>query len=494
MPSVRFPAMGFERSYGEFYRGCMTFGSSYRHVAHRNHHVGRRPGMNAAIVAGLWLLFLQLATVPCYATEQADLQKENLQAIQRVLRKGDAALDWFHALAKRPVDTTHAVMVVEAAPTELRPGAHKRSPESSRMIIGVFVVSGTDNRVQLVLDTYPRNVGTMPVLDQTTDRSACLHLYSEYGFYHGSIKYFFDLPGRTPTLKIRYGILALTSSTRGNGKLHYTASFGGGGQVLEGWEARDVVITIEPRTGDALPAFTIVDAPEHEANNEEPAPLRASDGTRVVIAKQDSSGPAHRPSGISIVGKSGSTRFFPVPLPTVDLYRKAAPERQPPIKIENEIGAFALDGTRVWFANSFYDGEGHSGVGAVGTFDIQSGRYHMRYLPEIAASSGSAILLDGDALWIGLLHRGEGAAMGRGLLLYNTKIGSVKRYALPDVIYTIDQLGDALYCGTSHGLYMVRDDKVTQLRFEPDDKGTLIMVASETRLAKDSLRHAPPND
>jgi hypothetical protein len=143
--------------------------------------------------------------------------------------------------------------------------------------------------------------------------------------------------------------------------------------------------------------------------------------------------------------------------------------------------------------NAAIDGEGHSGVGAVGTFDIQSGRYHMRYLPEIAASSGSAIRLDGDALWIGLLHRGEGAATGGGLLRYNTKTGSVNRYAVPDVIYTIDRLGDALYCGTSHGLYMVQDGKVTQLRFEPDDRGTLIMVAAETRLAKDSLRDAPPD-
>src|SRR5260370_22458855 len=182
------------------------------------HGLARRPGMNAAIVAGLWLLFLQLATVPCYATEQPDLQKESLQAIQRVLRNGDAALDWFHALAKRPADTTHAVMVVEAAPTELRPGAHKRSPASSRMIIGVFVVSGTDNRVQLVLDTYPRNVGTMPVLDQTSDRSACLHFYSEYGFYHGTIKYFLLLPSRTPTLNIRNGIRSLPSSPRAHGR------------------------------------------------------------------------------------------------------------------------------------------------------------------------------------------------------------------------------------------------------------------------------------
>jgi hypothetical protein len=281
----------------------------------------------ATIVAGLWLLSLQLASAPYDATEQPDLQKENLQDIQRVLRKKDAALDWFHVLAKRPVDTTHAVVVVEVAPTELWPGALKRSPARSRMINGVFVVSGTNNRVRLVLDTSPRDVDMMPVLDQTTQRSACLHFYSDYEFYRGSIKYFFDLSRRTPTLKIRYGILALTSSTRENGKLHYAASFGGGGQALEGWTARDVVITVTPGTGDALPAFTIVDAPVHQDADEEPAPLRASDGTRVVITRQGSSGAPPQPSGISIVGQSGATRFFPAPLPTMDVYRKALPDK-----------------------------------------------------------------------------------------------------------------------------------------------------------------------
>ena len=51
----------------------------------------------------------------------------------------------------------------------------------------------------------------------------------------------------------------------------------------------------------------------------------------------------------------------------------------------------------------------------------------------------------------------------------------------PQVIYTIDRLGDALYCGTSNGIYIVRDDILTQLRFEPDAEGRLIMIPREVR-------------
>ena len=95
------------------------------------------------------------------------------------------------------------------------------------------------------------------------------------------------------------------------------------------------------------------------------------------------------------------------------LNRKLLPEKQAPGEIENEIGPYALAGAKLWFANSFYDSEGVSGVGAIGTFDFAARKYEMRYLPEIAPWSGSAMLLDGDDLWFGLMRRPEGAELRR---------------------------------------------------------------------------------
>jgi hypothetical protein len=416
------------------------------------------------------LLCLPLAFYACYAAD------EDLQAIQRVLRKRDSSLDWFHVLAKKPVNATHSVMVVEAAPVS------KGSPVWPEMQIGVFVVSGTDNRVRVILDTYPlRDVIATPALDEPTEHAAYLHFYSDYGMYHGSIKYIYDLSSGTPVQKIRYGILALTSSRRENGKLHYMASFGRAGQVQEGWSERHAIITIEPGNGDSLPGFNIVSTPAQENIYEQPITLEASDGESVIIANKTPPGQPHHPSGIYVVGKSGAKHLFAAPIPTTDFYHKMQPGKQSPVEISSDIGPFVLSGTKLWFASTFYDGEGESGLGAIGTFDIPACKYQMRYLPEIVGWSGSAILLHGDDLWIGLMRRPEGASYGGGLLRYNTKTGSARKYALPDVIYTIDRLGDTLYCGTSHGLYLVRDDKLTQLRFEPDGKGKLSMVAREVR-------------
>jgi hypothetical protein len=350
------------------------------------------------------------------------------------------------------------------------------------MQIGVFVVAGIDNQVRLILDSYPlRDMVANPTLDQPTEHSAYLHFYSDYGMYHGSIKYIYDLSSGTPVQKIRYGILALTSSTRENGKLHYVASFGSAGQVQEGWSERHAIVTIEPGRGDSLPGFKIVNTPPHETIYKQPTPRHVSNGESVLVANETPPGQVHQRSVIYIVGKSGTNQPFPAPLPTMDSYRKMLPDKRPPAEIQSDIGLFVFSGTRVWFASTFYDGEGVSGLGAIGAFDIPSRKYQMRYLPEIVGWSGSAILLDGDALWIGLMRRPEGSVYGGGLLSYNTKTGSATKYALPDVIYTIDRLGDTLYCGTSHGLYLVRNDQLTQLRFEPDGQGKLIMVAREVR-------------
>jgi hypothetical protein len=416
---------------------------------------------------------LCLAIVSC-AGQPPDLQKEDLHSVQDALRKADVSLDWFHVVAKKPVDAVYSVMVVEAAPTELRPGIPKRVPVPWKSLIGIFVVSGETNQVRLVLDTYPLGrTGDYPTLEQPAAHAAYVHFYEDYGYYHGSIKYIYDLSSQKPPLKIRYGILALTSSERQNGKLRYTASFGG--------SERHAMIVIEPRAGGAPPAYTITDAPAPPDYALEPAPFATADGQSVIVENKTPPGQPHQSSGIDVIGKPGRKQYYPAPIPTMALYLKVRPDKSAGGEIEDDIGPFVLDGNKIWFANTFYDAEGVSGAGAIGSFDISTRQYDMRYLPEIAPWSGSAILLDDGNLWIGLMSRPEGAEYGAGLLRYNITTGAVTKYPVADYIHTIDRLGDTLYCGTSHGLYTVRGNKVTQFRFEPDDKGKLIMVPREVR-------------
>ena len=82
-------------------------------------------------------------------------------------------------------------------------------------------------------------------------------------------------------------------------------------------------------------------------------------------------GQPHRPSTIFVDNKS-----YPAPIPTVDFYRQTLPQKQAPAEMESDIGPFVQDGDKIWFATSFYDGEGTSGIGAIGSFDIATHKYH----------------------------------------------------------------------------------------------------------------------
>ena len=89
------------------------------------------------------------------------------------------------------------------------------------------------------------------------------------------------------------------------------------------------------------------------------------------------------------------------------------------------------------------------------------------------------------------MRQPEGAAYSGGLLRYNRKTGAVARFAIPDVINTIDRVGDAIYCGTSNGLYMIRGGTIAHMHFEPDASGKLTAISATVAA---SASHRPASD
>jgi hypothetical protein len=392
-------------------------------------------------------------------TLSADLGTEDLRSVEEVFHKTDPSLTWFAASAKKPIDAVRSVMIVQAAP-DARSGPDRHT-------IGLFIVSGRSNRVLLVIDRFAeREVDGFPGLEQPTANSVNIHFYSDYGIYYGSVKYFFE----KPTVKFRYGMLALHSSSVRKGSIVYTGSaMGHGYEVTIGPGGRK--ITDGPVPSDDVPP---------------PVSLRLADG-RTLLVSNTPVGQTHQLAGFAVIDKSGKRSFYAAPVPTMSLDRKMRLGEPAPGEIENDIGPVAMGGSTVWYANRFYDGEGTSGVGAIGAFDVSTGKFEMRYLPAIAAWSGSAIRLDGDDLWVGLMRQPEGAAFSGGLLRYGTKTGVVAKFDVPDYIHTIDRLGDAIYCGTSNGVYVVRDGAVVHTSFEPDANGKLTAV-TRTSSQPDKLR------
>jgi hypothetical protein len=403
------------------------------------------------------LLALAIAFPAIQLADSEDLQNEDLQAIQTIFRSTDPSLNWFRVIAKKPVDATYSVMAVQVGPTSSE--------------LGVFVVSGKANQVRLVLDRLPRgSTNGYPTLELLGANSAYLHFYSDYGIYEGSIKYIYDLAGSQSPVKIPYSITALTDSWLVSGDLYYAASFG---------REEHKIIVIEPRSGDASPSFKLMEGEGRKQGQGEEGGLHGPAGEIITLADTPL-GQTHQPSGFRV--RSGAIeKFYPVPVPSMAQHREAVPEKQAPAEIENDIGPYVQAGGKIWFANTFYDREGFSGVGAIGEFDIASRKFEMHYLPDIVPWSGSAILLDGDELWIGLMRRPEGAEYSAGLLRYNIRTGDVSKLPLADLVNSIDRVGSAMYFGTSQGLYVLRGGKFTQFRFEPDASGKIVMIARAIR-------------
>jgi hypothetical protein len=417
----------------------------------------------------LVLMTLFLAACLCHAEEPP-------ASVQKAFRVRDASLDWYKVIATKPLDADTSVMLAYASPTEPGRGPGGRLPVFDRDQAGLFVLSRKTNLVRMVVDVFAfAEVDGFPALEQPDHHSIRIHFYSDYGIYNGSRKYFYDLEARKPPVMIRYGILGMTSCAKKNGALIYSASYGQWtGNKLE---QRFANVTIVPAPDSVtLPGYKVANVPESTNPAVRPNSFHVA-GQTLVVENQTPPGQLHVASRVRVVGSNGE-QSYPVPIPTTELNRKMVPEKPRPLEIENDIGPFAFGGRQIWFANSFPDGEGYSSVGAIGTFDASTHKFEMRYLPEIAPWSGSAILLDGDDIWVGLSRRPEGAEYGVGLLRYNKVTGAVTKYAVADLIHTIDRIGDTIYCGTSNGLYIVRGDQVRQFRFEPDETGKLAMAAA----------------
>lgn len=143
--------------------------------------------------------------------------------------------------------------------------------------------------------------------------------------------------------------------------------------------------------------------------------------------------------------------------------------------IEERVGAFQLEGGRFWVAKTFYDGEGTTGVGAIGSLDV-AGEYVFLRIPELFDWSVEGLLVEPDAIWAGRVRHPEGVDRSGGLLRYDRKTRQIRLYEVPDVIHAIARVGGAIFLGTHHGLYVINGNTRTRFRAEPDIDGRFIVV------------------
>ena len=155
-------------------------------------------------------------------------------------------------------------------------------------------------------------------------------------------------------------------------------------------------------------------------------------------------------------GEGGSS--YRLPQSTYAQFAKARPRRvrngyrEEHTTIEERIGPHHAVGDRLWFGKTFYDGEGFTGVGGLGNFDMRERKFTLFTAPELADFSASTILVESEAIWLGLVLAGEYGDTSGGLLRWDRASQRATRYELKLVIHTITRHGARIYVGTEDGL------------------------------------------
>lgn len=155
--------------------------------------------------------------------------------------------------------------------------------------------------------------------------------------------------------------------------------------------------------------------------------------------------------------------FYSLPQPSYELFRNFRPERvrdgytEDGTHFDNAIGPHQIIGNKIWFGMMFYDGEGDSGVGGIGYFDILSKKYEVAYRKDIADASIYSMLIEPDLIWLGLGGQPEGEIYSLGMAKINRKDNSMLRYDVPSLVNSIVRLGKSVYAATSDGLVVFYD-------------------------------------
>lgn len=225
------------------------------------------------------------------------------------------------------------------------------------------------------------------------------------------------------------------------------------------------------------------------ARHSDPAAVRLA-GDFYLEQSDDSFGV--RAHGV-IEQRTSGPQFYPLPQSTVETYKRL---RAPDLKHMlprvltavdyhglEVIGPYQVEGSRIWFGNHYYDGEGERGVGAFGYFDMKTRRYVLFSPPEIARWETSALRVEADAVWLALDRFGEDVSTSPGgLMRWSRGDHGVRFYPLEFVISRIGRdmkSPDWLLLETREGYALFREGEVQRFRVESTANGkkTAVRIA-----------------
>lgn len=425
-------------------------------------------------------MILFLAVVPGYSN-QCDGEDKTCAALMGLLNKGVTDPKNFYIYGRRDINDKYEAVVL-----------YSWEGDS----FGLFVVDKRDFSCYMTLALLPSRRGhdyrykISGVGVGYIDLEGAGDTYGDQEIKH---RFFFDLEKKQVLAGIPYNDIALGEMVRHNGELFFVGAIDySHGLIfrLKSLAAEDGnydYSVISENDGEKLGPITGIEREDGE--------LRfVSKNKSYVLGKEGKFRteflPKIRqvkiePNGIRLPSETGGQDgFWVVPLLEPKLFEKYRPEmvkngsmRAMP---ENLIGPWVIFGDNLWFGFKFYDGEGTTGLGGYGVFDVESMTAEIKYSTETAPWSASAIFVDDDRVCMGLYRQPEGAAYPAGLFCENRKTRVRQIYKIPQIVNSIEKIDGALVLGTSNGLFVVHHRKIESGKFSVNKDGSYRMDFTES--------------
>ena len=183
--------------------------------------------------------------------------------------------------------------------------------------------------------------------------------------------------------------------------------------------------------------------------------------------------------------KTPSPSVIPqLPRTTYDQFAAARPARvkdgfkREGTTIQDTIGPWQREGTKIWFGKNFYDGEGSTGVGGFGYFDTGEHKMRMFAPREIVDWSVSAMSVSDDAVWMALVLNTESDRLSGGVLRYDRQTEAVRRFVLLDKATRIVEVDGKILVATGFGFALIDGDQVQRYFVDRGTDGRLQVLAA----------------
>ena len=393
-------------------------------------------------------------------------------AVIPVFQKGRPELKHFAILLRRPLDHQDLVVAFASSRSIGDDPYHGDRWWAKDDWVGVFLQDHDRppaiHTIALV-SAQSEVEGVVRVKRLTTDELLLVRL-PEKGGPLENVELLFNAQAGRLIREIRYLPFRVSRIAEHNGVPHFLAT-----------NQKDTVVI---RTDSSNEYFRILKGTVPFGNSEEFHGARFGAKQRFTLVQE--SGGFSGKSLVILDHAAKKTVRFALPQSTVEEYAKARPSairhgwRPDASSIQEEIGPFQIASGQLWFGKTFYDAEGMSGIGGFGYFDGETRKYRIFSPPEVRDWSVSAMLVEPEAIWLSLLHRGEYGDSGGGVIRFDRATQQVNQYKLAAIASSITRYQGRLYFGTSGGVAVLDSDRIREFFIEYAANGQPRLV-EETR-------------